>query len=318
MTGADWVMLAVIVAGGLLGLRRGGISGVLDLVALAIGFTAVLFATPRVSDLLVGIGIDYRWLLIGLVITVFGVVAGLSGLILRLIASPLGLATKVPPFGLLDSLLGIGPGVVKGGLVSIAAVLALLIQFPGTDAAERIRTSEFGEFLAEIGSRGYGWAGDQAGVDLEGLTDLHVAPGQSVAGSVARPNGDLDPSLSGEAEALRLVNAARTAEGFRAFESIADLTAIARSHASDAETDLGRDRPVTDADVGDRLEEAGVRCLAAGAALGIGDSVEDAVAAMLRSSEHRAVLLSGTYLWSGFGVLTGRDGQSIVVGVFTI
>ena len=318
MTGADWVLLAFIGAGGLLGLRRGGISGVLDLVALAIGFTAVLFATPRLNDLLVGMGIDYRWLVLSLVFTVFGVVAGLSGLLLRLIGSPLGLATKVPPFGLLDSLIGIGPGVVKGGLVAVVMVLALIIQFPATDAAERIRAWESGEFLAEIGSRGYGWAGDRAGVDLEGLTALQVAPGQSIAGSASSPNGDLDSSLSGEAEALRLVNAARTAEGLRALESIADLTAIARSHASDAGSERGRDRSANAADVGDRLEEAGVRCLAAGAALGVGDSVEDAVAAMLRSPEHRAVLLSGTYLWSGFGVLTGSDGQSIVVGVFTL
>jgi uncharacterized protein YkwD len=58
--------------------------------------------------------------------------------------------------------------------------------------------------------------------------------------------------------------------------------------------------------------------LATGAVLGAGDSVDSAIAAMLRSPEHRDVLLSGTYFWAGFGVLTGNDGQSIVVGVFTL
>jgi len=318
MNGADWTLLAVIGAGGLLGLRRGGITGTLDLIALTIGAAAALFAAPWIDDRLVGIGIEHRWLLVTLAFVVFSSTTGISGLVLRMITTPLGLATKVPPFGLLDSVIGVAPGLAKGAVLAIGAVLVLLIQFPTTAVAERIRASETGGILAEAGSEGFGWAGDLAGVDLSGLTDHRIDPGQIWAGSASLPAGDLDPDQAAESEAFRLVNAARDSAGLEPLERVIELAVVARDHAAAARPGGGGRLPPNAADAGDRLAGAGVRCLATGAVLGAGDSVDSAIAAMLRSPEHRDVLLSGTYFWAGFGVLTGNDGQSIVVGVFTL
>lgn len=318
MTGADWLLLAIIGAGGLIGLRRGAISGGLDLIALALGFAAVIFAMPWVDDRLVEIGVEQRWLLIGLAVAVFGAVAGVSGFVLRLIGAPLGLATKVPPFGLLDSMLGIGPGLVKGGLLSVLGVLVLLVQFPETTAAERVSNSETGEFLSRVGSEGYAWAGDRAGTDLHGLMDRQVDAGQTWSGSAVLPGGTLRPAPDAERDALRLVNAERSAAGLPPLDVDAELARIARDHAADARAGDNRGLPRSTADVGDRLATAEVTRLAVGAVLGAGESVDGIVAEMLRSPAHRAVLMSGTYLDAGIGVLAGANGEMVLVGVFTI
>lgn len=318
MTGADWLLLAVPGMGGLIGLRRGAVAGGLDLIALALGFAAAIFATPWIDERLVGAGIGQRWLLIGLAVGVFGAVAGVSGLILRLVAAPLGLATKVPPFGLLDSLLGIGPGLVKGGLVSVVIVLVVVIQFPGSAAAKRIRDSEAGEIFARAGSEGYAWAGDRAGVDLHGLTLRRVDAGQTWATPVTLPDGRLEPDTAAEREVLRLMNTARAAAGVPSLDADGNLARIARDHAADARVGDARGLPASAADIGDRLARAGVTCLAVGAVLGAGDSVEGIVADMLRSPAHRDVVLSRTYFWAGFGVMIGDNGEAVLVGVFTV
>ncbi len=318
MTGTDWILVAIVGAGGLLGLRRGAVAGSLDLLAIVAGFAAALFALPWIDDWLVGLGIDHRILLIVLTGTVFGIVAAVSGMILRIVAAPLGLARKVPPFGLLDSLIGVGPGLAKGGIVATLVVLIVLLQFPATTTGARVRRSTFGEALAVAGSIGLEHGADWAGQDIHGVTDRQVGPGQSWVGSPSMPDGDLRPDATAETEVRRLIDAARANDGLPSLDRDADLTAIAREHARDSRRGEDRRLPATVADIGDRLTAAAQNCLAVGAVLGVGDSIENVVDALMRSEAHREVILSGTYLSAGYGVLTAADGSSIVVGVFTL
>jgi membrane protein required for colicin V production len=316
VTAVEWALLAVIGAGALVGLLRGAVKGFIDLVSLAIGAASAAYAIPWIDDRLVGYGINSRLLLIVIAVVLVGVVTATCGLVLRLVAAPLGLAKAIPPFGWLDRLAGMGPGLIKGGLTAIGVVAVVLVQFPDSAIGEEIRSSELGDRLAQAGSIGFERATAWTGRDLHALSARDVGPGQTWTGPADLPSGNLRPDGAMEETVRELIDDAREREGLPALRSDDELAEIAREHAQGARGAENRRLSSAIEDVGDRLAEDGHNCLAVGAVLGTGDSAAELVDSLLESEQHRDIVLSNTYVFAGFGVVAGTNGDAILVGVF--
>ena len=163
---------------------------------------------------------------------------------------------------------------------------------------------------------GYERATSWTGQDLHALAARNIEPGQTWTGPAALPSGNLRPNVEMEESAWQLIDSARQREGLPALRSDDELVAIAREHALDARGAENHRLPSSSEDVGDRLADDGRNCLAVGAVLATGDSAADLVDALLASEEHRDVLLSNTYVQAGLGIVSGANGDAILVGVF--
>jgi uncharacterized protein YkwD len=316
MTAVEWGLLAIVGAGALFGLFRGAIRGFIDLAALAIGATGAAIAIPWIDDQLVGYGVDSRIVLILIALSVVSLLTAMSGLVLRLVAAPLGLARAIPPFGWFDRLVGVVPGFAKVALTAAALVAVVLVQFPSTAIGGDIRASELGDRLAQAGSVAYERATSWIGQDLHAVAARDVEKGQMWTGPAALPSGNLRPDENIEDAAWQLIDGARERDGLPSLRSDDDLVTVAREHARDARGAEGRRLSASTEDVGDRLAEDGRNCLAVGAVLATGSTAEDLVDSLLASEEHREVLLSNTYVFAGLGVIAGADGRAILVAVF--
>ena len=78
MTAVEWGLLAIVCAGALIGLLRGAVRGVIDLVALTIGAVSAANAIPWIDEQLVGFGVDSRILLLLIAAVLIGLVTGKS------------------------------------------------------------------------------------------------------------------------------------------------------------------------------------------------------------------------------------------------
>jgi uncharacterized protein YkwD len=316
VTPVEWGIVAIVGVAALIGLLRGAVRGVIDLVAVSIGSASAAFAISWIDERLVGYGVNSRWLLIVIAIGLMSLVTTLSGLVLRLVAAPLGLARAVPPFGWLDRLAGIVPGLIKGGLAAVALVAVLLVQFPATAVGDEIRSSDLGDSLARAGSIGFEQAASWTGQDLHALTVQDVEPGQTWAGDAQMPSGTLRADSELEGAAWALIDAVREREGLPDLRWDRDLLTIAREHALGARGAENRRLSATVEDVGDRLAADGRNCLAVGAVLATGSSAAELVDSLMASEPHRDVLLSNTYVYGGIGVVSSAGGEAILVGVF--
>ena len=316
MTPIEWGILAIVAAGALIGLVRGFVRGVVDLLALVLGAASAIYSAQWIDERLVGYGVDSRILLIVIVVSLAGMVAAASGLVLRFITAPLGLARAIPPFGWLDRLFGIVPGLVKGGLSAVLLVAVVLVQFPGTAVGAELRSSDLGNRLAQAGSIGYERATSWAGKDLLALAKRDIEPGQTWTGLAALPSGNLRPDSDLETAAWRLINDAGERQGLPALRPDDDLITIARDHALDARGAENHRLSSSVEDVGDRLAGDSRNCLAIGAVLATGETASELVESLMASEKHRDVLLSNSYVYAGVGVVSGASGEAILVGVF--
>lgn len=318
MNSADWILLGLIGVFAILGIRRGFVGGMLDLVGIGLGIGVALLALPWIDEQVGGVGIDRRSLLLGAGVTIFAVVAFLGSLVGKLIALPWRAVRNLPPVGSLDSLFGLLPGFAKGGLVTSALTLVLVLEFPGAGLTEDVRASQIGRVFVLTGSLGLEQVMDRVDDGFQAWTRRDVQPGQAFVGGAGTEIDRADPAPELEARAMDLVNASRERAGLPALRRDADLITIAREHAASASVFAAGGRmPASAGDVGDRLAMDGQSVLAVGAVLGAGDTVDEIITEMLADSECRREIASPTYVRAAFGVLRG-DSAVVLVGVFVL
>jgi uncharacterized membrane protein required for colicin V production len=111
------------------GLKRGFIRGTVDVFGwLAAMVIASRFA-PRVAELISGTAIAPVATGAAFSIT-FMVAMGAIGMAAGIVFKTMGFLPRIPPFGFLNSVLGIAPGVVKGAMLA-SVVLAPLLAYEG-------------------------------------------------------------------------------------------------------------------------------------------------------------------------------------------
>lgn len=182
MTALDIIVLLMIGGNAVIGLMRGFVCEALSLVALGLAVVAVrLFHAPVTGFLTSLVGTEG-----GAAILAFALVFGLSWFGGRLLARSVGKRTRGSALGMVDRVLGLGFGALRGLLIATVAFVGFAIVYDtlfGADAdrPQWMRTSRsypllsasgraMSEWLAERRasgglSMGLGGAGDNAAND---------------------------------------------------------------------------------------------------------------------------------------------------------
>lgn len=131
------------------------------------------------------------------------------------------------------------------------------------------------------------------------------------------PGEDAGKGAKDDGEALmRMMNAARAAEGQPALSRDAALDALALEHAEAMQRARLVGHDVGDGDPMARMQAAGYRARVAGENVATSDKVESAHRAIWASPSHRGNLLMGEYRRAGVAVVRDANGRVWVVELF--
>ncbi|HLH27034.1 MAG TPA: CvpA family protein [Chloroflexota bacterium] len=301
----DVIIIFLLVVYALQGLQRGFILGLLDLAGLLLALfvalqyypSGVALLSPYVplpDSLLKPIAFLGLWLLSDILVT----------LLLRLVGLPLRLFGR---FSSLNGLLGIVPGLLKGGLV-VALVLALALALPLPEPVRgQITGSAAGGRLAgELGPLEDSLREVFADAVLSGIAvaTVHPQADERVELQFSGAAGRVDEEA--ETRMLKLLNDARAQAGLPPLKADPQLTEAARAHSRDmlakgyfAHQDDDGKRPA------DRVSAAGVRWAVVGENLALAPTVDVAHQGLMNSPGHRENILSPQYHRVGIGVVDG-------------
>jgi uncharacterized protein YkwD/uncharacterized membrane protein required for colicin V production len=306
----DIAVLLVLVAHALQGFQRGFLVALVDLLAFALSLALALRFYPEASaalqpyvplppGLLRPLAFVGLWLLadIGL------------GLASRIISAPVAALAGLSSA---NSLVGIAPGALKGGLV-VALLLgfALILPLPEpvrnqlTDSAIGTRLSGEVRLLGSALQDVFG----EAMQDSLDFATVHPQHDERV--TLKFTNADSRIDEESEARILRLLNEERVQAGIKPLTVDPMLTKAARDHSRDM---LAKGYFAHASEDGrtpaDRVKAAGVKYLVVGENLALAPTVELAHHGLMESPGHRANILSPQYGRVGIGVAdAGLNGK---------
>jgi uncharacterized protein YkwD len=132
------------------------------------------------------------------------------------------------------------------------------------------------------------------------------------------PGEDAAKSVKDDAEAvLKMLNAARSAEGATALARDAQLDKLAKAHSDEMSKAKMVGHDVGSGDPSARLKAAGVKAKVAGENAASAASAQNAHRALWASPSHRSNMLSGEFKKVGIAVTKDADGRLWVTQLFT-
>ncbi len=304
----NWVDLIVVLIV-LLYLARGWYEGflrvTLDLVGLAFIFWAGWRFYPRLSAWLAGqwampevYGRPIGFLLAGIIAaSAFWIVAGLI----------MGALPREVHHSTLNRLLGLIPASLSGLLVAALVVTLLSVAPTDLPIASAVPSSRLGQPLV-------GWTTEVEGrlrpvfgdAIAETLSFLTVRPETDAFLELPYRVAEPTIAVAAEQEMLRLVNEERGRVGLPALMMDEPLREVARAHARDmfqrgyfSHYTPDRLSPF------DRMDQAGIRYLAAGENLALAPTTQAAMRGLMNSPGHRANILSPSFRRIGIGAMDG-------------
>jgi uncharacterized protein YkwD len=156
------------------------------------------------------------------------------------------------------------------------------------------------------------------GIVEDSLTYLTVKPGSHE--SINIPVAELKLSVDEKAEndMFKFVNEERKKASVKELTWRTELVPVARAHAKDMWTRkyFGHVSP-EGADVGDRLQEAGIKYLVAGENLALSPTTSIAMRGLMNSEGHRENILSRDFNRMGIGVIDNGYYGKMFVQIFT-
>lgn len=215
--------------------------------------------------------------------------------------------------------LGLIPGAVNA-LIYATIAAAVLIGLPLRDRnfVSSMQQSRLANRLAVNA----GW------IDEKLSPIFHDAVSRSLTGVVNEPETDetvplnftitnAKPRADLEAEMLQLVNAERTKRGLAALAADTALVPVARAHAQDmfARGYFSHYTP-EHKDPFDRMHAAGIKYMAAGENLALGQTLKICHEGLMNSPGHRANILNPAYGRLGIGILDGGAYGLMIVQEF--
>jgi uncharacterized protein YkwD len=317
----DVVILLILLASIIAGIRRGFLVGVYDMLVAALSLVFAALTYPAFADL-IGTVLDFSAPtrnLLGFVLAY--IVAGLPGalLIRPLIRRFRALTGIVPGVNPIDRLLGAMPGAVQGVIVAFVLVLVMGFFSTSTLVGDWLENSEIGVRLYRSGSTRVLETAGAAGFEP---SEFFALTRQASSGGHVLPfrvdAEDLRANPEAEADMLELVNAERRARGLQPLELDAELVAVARLHAIDmySEGYFSHTSPTTGSPF-DRLDARGITYNLAGENLAYAPDVETAHQGLMDSPGHRENILEPGFGRVGIGVVESRLRGTMYVQVFT-
>lgn len=313
MNAVDLLLLVIIGVTALAGIRRGFIGGLLDLSGVVIALVLAATFYSRLIDPLQRLGLErslaavIAFLFVNLVVIVlFGLVTSVLLRILLRRYWPL-------PLRVLDSMLGIVPGLVKGFAVAALVVLPLAFLQQPSSLGARVRDSELGSRLVDGGLDAIYTITDRYDLDLADFAVITSRPSEGTIKLPFQVTSGLAADSSAERVMLQLVNKARADAGLAPLQFDDNLTQVARAHSQEM-FELGyfsHDSPVH-GDPAARLAAAGINYAAAGENLAFAPSVTIAHDGLMHSPPHRANILNPAFTRVGIGIIRS-DKRGIMV-----
>ncbi|MCR4324406.1 MAG: CvpA family protein [Candidatus Curtissbacteria bacterium] len=316
----NWVDLLILV--GVLffaieGQKRGFYSQVFDILGLIVSLVASLALYPFAAKLLTGVfnlpqiianplGFLFVWLVTE---TIF--FALFSPFVRKILEN-----THTQPA---NRFLGFIPASINAFLF-LAFVLLFIVSLPiRPDIKKDIFGSRLGSSLVKSATVLERPLNDVFGpIAKQGLTFLTVTPDGKSTVPLEFTATELSNDFESEQKMLTLVNQERAKEGIDPVVWDEDLAEVGRAHSRDMfERQYFSHFSPEGKDVGDRLQEAGIKYSIAGENLALAPTLSRAHSGLMNSSGHRRNILDPAFSRIGIGVIDGGVYGKIFTQVFT-
>jgi uncharacterized protein YkwD len=259
-------------------------------------------------------------------IVAFGVLALIGqGAAIALIQKPLQpilrLSRHLPPFHILDRLLGLAAGAIVGCVVAGLLLAPLAISAPNLNIGASLRDARLSASLLEANARLL--QAFRVRQLLQPAADTLALPAPGATNETGRdlpfrvPADELVADPEAEEQLLGLVNEEREKVGLPPLALDPSLVPIGRGHATEM-FDLGyfaHESPV-DGTPFDRLAAAGIEYHAAGENLAYAPDVLTAHRGLMNSPGHRANILSPDFGRAGIAIMRSQYHGLMVVQMF--
>ncbi len=301
----DGLIVLIVALYMLRGWSRGFVVVFTDLAGLAVAFLLALRWYPQASQQIEawtglgsGLGHALAFLLVFLIVSL--AYAIITGLMYRVI----------PPVvhdSVVNRALGLFPAALNGLLIS-ALLLTILVAVPiVTPLSQDIEQSRLGPPLLDKAISAENWLRPVFGDAIsETLNFLTVKPESNESLDLPFKVANPQPDPAAEEMMLQLVNQARQENGLPALEMDEPLREVARAHSLDM---FPRGYFAHNTPEGlspfDRMQQAGIRYLAAGENLALARTVQLAFRGLMNSPGHRANILNPSFRRVGMGVMNG-------------
>lgn len=317
----DWVLLLILFAYMLGGIRRGFVMGLVDLAAMAVSLGAAVYGYRQLADLLLRFPqVPRAVAIIGSFLAIVVVAQIIFTMIVNLlfrVGRPI--LILFGPLLVVDKGLGPIPGLVKGLIFSTLLLLpfALYPLVPQVSA---------GIERSGIGSRLVAGAVEQA-PNLEALMGRELneglgflTPPQTEEGMKLNFGalGKLTPDPEAEQRMFELVNQERAKQGLQPLKWDDQLRDVGRAHSLEM-FQMGyfaHNSPVSGTPF-DRMRKAGIKFLVAGENLAYAPNVQIAHEGLMNSPGHRANILRPEFGTIGIGVIKSEFRGSMFSQEFT-
>lgn len=317
----DWVVLLIVAAYMLAGVRRGFVIGTLDLAGMAVSLGTAVLGYQQVSDLILRVAqVPSAVVFIG---TFLGIVVltqlAFSALLRLLFGLGRPLLVAFGPISFLDRALGVIPGLVKGLILSTLLLLPFAFFPLVPQVSANLERSSLGSSLVAYAVNA---APDMQALVGQPLTQGlgFLAPPQTEEGMKLHFGalGKLSPDPEAEQQMFNLVNQERTKAGLKPLQWDPQLQQLARQHSMEM-FQMGyfaHDSPVSGTPF-DRMSKAGIQFAFAGENLAFAPNVQIAHEGLMNSPGHRANILRPQFGKIGIGVIKSELHGSMFTQEFT-
>lgn len=218
----------------------------------------------------------------------------------------------------LNKLLGIIPALGEGVIV-VSFFLTLVVALPLQAWIKRdVTNSKIGNYLIKQ-TAGIERAINEVfgGVIEDSLTSFTIKPGSGESIPLSSEISELTVDETSETQMFDLVNQERKKAGVAELIWAPGIVPVSRAHAKDMweRKYFSHYSPEGD-DVGDRLDEAGIKYFLAGENLALAPTVATAHNGLMNSEGHRANILEPSFKKIGIGVIDNGIYGKMFVQVF--
>jgi uncharacterized protein YkwD/uncharacterized membrane protein required for colicin V production len=319
----DLVVIGFIGLAALAGLAVGALRVAIGTVCTAIVVALMLFGYGPLSDA------AERFLRLPprpAMIVAFGLLALLGQAVaIALIQKPLQPVLRasryLPPFKMLDRLVGLAAGAIVGCVVAGLLLAPLAISAPNLNMGSALRDARLSAGLLEANARLL--QAFRVRELLQPAADTLALPAPGATSEAGRDlpfrvaAAELVPDPEAEEQLLALVNEERVKVGLAPLAFDPSLVPVGRAHATEM-FELGyfaHESPVTGTPF-DRLKGAGIEYRAAGENLAFAPDVTTAHRGLMNSPGHRANILSPDFGRAGIAIMRSEYHGLMVVQLF--